>query len=119
MEISSRLRLIGALVLAATGLSLGGCQNAVTVGAVNRCVADVEIQADTVSESSTGWVTLGAGDRDGVVDVPEDSETLYARVREPGAKEIQSFDVPMTSLGQPTGDVDYETQLVLWGDRCP
>jgi hypothetical protein len=40
-------------------------------------------------------------------------------VREPGAKEIQSFDVPMTSLGQPAGDVDYDAQLVLWGDRCP
>jgi hypothetical protein len=119
MEISSRLRLIGALVLAATGLSLGGCVNAVSVGAVNRCGADVEIKADSVSETSVEWTTLRDGGRDGVVDVPEDAETLYAWVREPGAKEIQSFDVPMTSLGQPAGDVDYDAQLVLWGDRCP
>jgi hypothetical protein len=52
--ISSRHRLIGALVLAATGLSVGGCQKAVSVGAVNRCGADVEIQADSVSEVRAG-----------------------------------------------------------------
>jgi hypothetical protein len=117
--IFSRHRLIGALVLAAAGLSVGGCLKAVSVGAVNRCGVDVEIQADSVSESSSRWITLRAGDRDSVVDVPEKSETLYVRVRAPGAEEIRRFDVPMTSLGRPPTDVDYEAQLVLEGDRCP
>jgi hypothetical protein len=119
MVISFRHRLIVALVLAATGLSVGGCQKAVSVGAVNRCGADLEIQADSVSESSSRWTTLRPGDRDSVVDVPESAETLYVRVRAPGAEEIRSFDVPMTSLGRPPADVGYEVQLVLEGDRCP
>lgn len=112
-------RLIGALVLAASGLSVGGCQNAVSVGVVNRCAVDVEIQADSVSESSTRWTTLRAGDRDSIVDVPENAETLYVRVRAPGTEEVRSIDLPMTSLGRPPADVDYEAQLVLAADRCP
>jgi hypothetical protein len=119
MVISSRRRLIAALVLASAGLSVGGCLKAVSVGAVSRCGADVEIQADSVSESSSRWTTLRAGDRDYVVDVSERAETLYVRVRAAGAEEIRSFDVPMTSLGRPPADVDYEAQLVLDGDGCP
>jgi hypothetical protein len=119
MVISSRHRLIGVLALAATGLSVGGCQKAVTVGASNRCGADVEIQADSVSESSTRWITLRAGDRDEVVDVPENAQTLYARVRTAGGDQVRSFDVPMSSLGRPPADVDYEAELVLEDHRCP
>jgi hypothetical protein len=119
MVISSRHRLIGSLVLAATGLSVGGCQNAVSVGAFNRCGADIEIQADSVSESSSRWTILGAGDRDTMVDLPENAETLYVRVRAPGTEEIRNVDLPMTSLGRPPTDVDYEARLVLAGDRCP
>jgi hypothetical protein len=119
MAISSRHRLIGALVLAATGLIVGGCQEAVSVGVVNRCGADVEIQADSVLESSSRWTTLRAGDRDSVVDVPESAQMLHVWVRAPGAEEIRSFDVPMTSLGRPPADVGYEAQLVLEDDGCP
>jgi hypothetical protein len=119
MVFSSRHRLIGVLVLAAAGLSVGGCLKAVSVGAVNRCGADVEIQADSVRESSSRWTTLRAGDRDYVVDVGESAETLYVRARAAGADEIRSFDVPMTSLGPPPADVDYEAQLVLERDGCP
>lgn len=119
MVTASRHRVIAALALAAIGLTLGGCQKAVTVGAVNRCGADVEIQADSVSESSTRWTTLPAGDQDSVVDVPQNAETLYAKVRAPGGQEIRSFGVPIRSLGKPPADVDYEAQLVLEGDRCP
>jgi hypothetical protein len=79
MVISSRHRLIGALVLAATGLSLGGCQKAVSVVAVNHCGADLEIEADSVGESSSRWTRLRAGDRDSMVDVPENIETLTSR----------------------------------------
>ena len=118
MVTSSRHRVIGALVLA-TGLNVGGCQNAVSVGAVNRCGVDLEIQADTVRESSTSWIRLGSGDRDDVVQVGENAETLYVRVRVPGAEEMQSFETPMASLGRPPADVGYEAQLVLVGDRCP
>jgi hypothetical protein len=118
MVISSRHRLIGALALAATGLSVGGCQKAVS-GAVNRCGADVEIQADSVSEISSRWTTLRDGDRDSMVDVPENAETLYVRVRAQGTGEARSVDLPMTSLGRPPADVDYEAQLVLAGHRCP
>jgi hypothetical protein len=117
--ISSRRRLIGALVLAVTGLSVGGCQNAVSVGAVNRCGADVEIQADSVSESTTRWTTVGAGDRASVVDVGENAETLYVRVRAPDSEEIRRVDLPMTSLRRPPADVDDQAQLMLAGDRCP
>jgi hypothetical protein len=117
--ISSRHRLIGALVLAATGLSVGGCQKAVSVGAVNRCGADVEIQADSVSESSSRWTTLRAGDRDSMVDVRENAETLYVRVRAQGNGEARRVDLPMKSLGRPPADVDYEAQRVLAGHRCP
>jgi hypothetical protein len=119
MVISSRHRLMGSLVLAATGLSVGGCQNAVSLGALNRCGVDVEIQADSVSESSTRWTTLARGDREGVVDVAENAEMLYVRVRAPGTEEIRSFDVPMTSLGRSPVDEDYEAQVVLAGDRSP
>jgi hypothetical protein len=119
MVIPSRHRLIGALILAATGLSVGGCQKAVTVGAVNRCGGDVEIQADSVSESSSRWTSLRAGDRDSIVDMSESAETLYLSVRAQGTEEIRSVDLPMTSLGRPPADVDYEAQLVLAGDRCP
>jgi hypothetical protein len=119
MVISSRHRRIGALVLAATGLSVGGCQEAVSVGAVNHCGTDVEVQADTLRESTTHWIALSAGDRDSVVDVPESAESLYVGVRAPGTEERGSFKVPMTSLGRPPTDVDYEAQLVLAGDRCP
>ena len=119
MAISSRHGLIGALVVAATGLIVGGCLKAVSVGAVNRCGADVEIQADSMSDSSSRWTTLRAGDRDYVVDVSERAETLYVRVRAPGAEETRSFEVPMTSLGRLPADVDYEAQLVLEGDGCP
>lgn len=119
MVISSRHRLIGALVLASTGLSVGGCQNAVSVGAFNHCGADVEIQADSVSESTTRWTTLGAGEQASVVDVGESAETLYVRVRAPDTEEIRRVDLPMTSLQRPPADVDYEAQLVLAGDRCP
>ena len=117
--ISSRHRLIGALVLAVTGLTVGGCQNAVGVGAVNRCGADVEIQADSVSESSSRWTGLGAGDHASVVDVGENAEMLYVRVRAPGTEKIRSVGLPMTSLRWPPADVDYEAQLVLAGDWCP
>jgi hypothetical protein len=72
-----------------------------------------------VSESSTPWTTLAPGDRDGVVDVPENAETIYARVRAPGAEKSRSFDAPMTSLGRPPTYVGYDAQLVLEGDRCP
>jgi hypothetical protein len=119
MVISSRHRLIGALVLAMTGLSVGGCQNAVSVGAVNHCDVDVEIQADSVSESTTRWATLGAGDQASVVDVSESAETLYVRVRAPDTEEIRRVVLPMTSLQRPPADVDYEAELVLAGDRCP
>jgi hypothetical protein len=119
MVFSSRHRLIGALVLAATGLSVAGCQKAVSVGVVNRCDADVEIQADEGSRGSNRWTRLRAGDRDSIVDVTENAETLYVRVRAQGTDEIRSVDLPMTSLGRPPADVDYEAQLVLAGDRCP
>ena len=119
MVISSKHRVVGGLVLAATGLSVGGCQNAVNVGAFNRCGVDVEIQADSVSEGSSRWTTLHAGARDAMVDVPENAETLYVRVRMPATEEIREVDVPMTSLGRPPAVVDYEAQLVLSGDRCP
>jgi hypothetical protein len=116
MVISSGRRVIGVLVLA-TGLSVGGCQNAVSVGVFNRCGVDVEIQADSVTESSSRWTTVRAGDRDAVVDVPENAETLYVRVGVPATEETRRVDVPMTSLGRPLADVG--AQLVLAGDRCP
>jgi hypothetical protein len=118
MVTSSRHRVTGALVLA-TGLSVGGCQNPVSVGAFNRCGVDLEIQADTVSESSTSWIRLGSGDRDDVVQVGENAERLYVRVRVPGAEEARSFETRMASLGRLPADVGYEAQLVLVGDRCP
>ena len=77
MVISLRRGLIAALVLATVGLSLGGCQDALSVGAVNRCGEDVEIQADSVSESSSRWITVRADDQDSVVDVPQNAKTLY------------------------------------------
>ncbi|MER6590882.1 hypothetical protein ABT214_03245 [Micromonospora purpureochromogenes] len=116
---SSRHRLIAALAFMAIGLNLGGCQKAISVGAANRCGADVEIQADSVRESTTRWVTLRAGDQDGVVQVGENTETLYVNVRAPGTGEARGFDVPMRSLGKPSADADYEAQLVLEGVRCP
>ena len=119
MVFSSSHWLIGLLVLAATGLSLGGCQNAVSVGAVNRCGADVEIQADSVNEGSSRWTTLPSGDRASIVDVPENAETLYVSVRAQGTEEMRGANLPMTSLGRPPADVDYDVQLVLAGDRCP
>jgi hypothetical protein len=119
MVISSWHRLIGALVLATAALSLGGCQKALSVGAVNRCGADVEVQADSVTESTVAWIRLRAGDRDGVVAVPQNAETLYVKVRAPGAGGARSFDAPMTSLEKPPAGVDYEAQLVLEGARCP
>lgn len=119
MVISSRHRLIGAVVLAATGLSVGGCQNALDVGAVNRCGVDVEIQADSVREATTRWITVRAGGRNGVVQVGESIETLYVNVRAAGGGGIRSFDVPITSFGRPPAGADYEAELVLGGDRCP
>jgi hypothetical protein len=119
MVISSRHRLIGALVLAATTLSLGGCQKALDLGAVNRCGSDVEIQADSVREGTTRWITVRAGDRNSVVQVGESIETLYVNVRAPGGGGIRSFDVPITSLEKPPAGADYEAQLVLEGNRCP
>lgn len=119
MVTSSRHRVIAALALAAIGLSLGGCQKATSVGAVNRCGADAEIQADSVSESSSRWIMVRASDHNSVVDVPQNAETLYVKLRAPGAGEARSFDVPMTSLGKPAAGVDYDAQLVLEGDRCP
>jgi hypothetical protein len=116
LVISSGRRVIRVLVLA-TGLSVGGCQNAVSVGVLNRCGVDVEIQADSVTESSSRWTTVRAGDRDAVVDVPENAETLYVRVGVPATEETRRVDVPMTSLGRPPADVG--AQLVLAGDRCP
>lgn len=119
MVICSRHRGIGALVLAATALSLGGCQRAVDVGAVNRCGVEVEIQADSVSESTTRWITVRPGGRASVVQVEEHAKTLHVKVRTPGTPAIRSFDAPMASLERPPADVDYEAQLVLEGDRCP
>jgi hypothetical protein len=72
-----------------------------------------------VTGSSSRWTTLRAGDRDSIVDVPENAEALYVRVRAPGTEEVRSIDLPMTSLGRPPADVDDEAQLVLVGDRCP
>jgi hypothetical protein len=119
MVISSLHRRIGALILAATGLSLGGCQEAVSVGAVNHCGTEVEVQADDLREGATHWTTVRSRDRDSVVDVPENTDMLYVRVRAPGTEESRRFKVPMTSLGHPPTDADYEAQLVLAGDRCP
>ncbi|MEV1144915.1 hypothetical protein [Micromonospora sp. NPDC049799] len=116
---SPRHRLIAALAVAAIGLSLGGCQQAISVDAVNQCGADVELQLDTVRETTTQWVTLRAGDQDGVASVGENAEMLYVKVRAPGAEGARSFDVPMTSLGKPPAGADYEALLVLEGDRCP
>jgi hypothetical protein len=116
--IYSRHWLIGALVLA-TGLCLGGCQEALTVGAVNRCGAEVEIQLDTVREATTQWITLRDGGGGSVADVGEGAETLYVNVRTPGAAGVRSFEVPTASLEPPPAGVDYEAQLVLKGDRCP
>jgi hypothetical protein len=72
-----------------------------------------------VSQSSTGWATLGAGDRGEVVDVPQDAKTLYVRVRTADADQTRAFDIPVGSLERPPEDVDYEAELVLEGDRCP
>ena len=119
MVISPRRGLIAALVLATVGLSLGGCQKALSVGAVNRCGADVEIQADSVSESSTRWITVRADDQDSVVDVPQNAKTIYIKVRAPRAGGTRSFEAPVTSLEKPPAGADYEAQLVLEGDRCP
>ncbi|MDH6465559.1 hypothetical protein M2302_005761 [Micromonospora sp. A200] len=52
---SSRHRVLAALALLAIGLGLGGCQKAITVGAVDRCGANVEVKAGSVSNSSSGW----------------------------------------------------------------
>ncbi|MGS2620124.1 hypothetical protein ACVCAH_37525 [Micromonospora sp. LZ34] len=111
--------MIAALTLAAIGLSLSGCQKAISVGAVNRCGVDVEIQADTVREATTRWITVRAGDQEKVAAMGENTETLYVNLRAPGNGEARSFDVPTTSLGKPSADVDYEALLVLDGDRCP
>lgn len=116
---SSEHRVLTALALAAIGLSLGACQKAITVGAVNRCGADVEIQADSVGDSSVPWTRLRDRDQDSVVDVPEATATLYVKVRTPGTGEGRSFDVAMRSLSKPPADVDYGAQLALEGDRCP
>ncbi|MEU5786142.1 hypothetical protein ABZ754_00245 [Micromonospora purpureochromogenes] len=116
---SFRHRLITALALAAIGLSLGGCQKAISVGAVNRCGVDVEIQADTVREATTRWVMVRAGDQEKVAAMGENTEMFYVNLRASGNGEARSFDVLTTSLGKPPADVDYEALLVLEGDRCP
>jgi hypothetical protein len=116
---SSGHRVLAALAVAAIGLSLGGCQKAITVGAVNRCGVDVEIQADSVREATTGWITVRADGSEKVVATGENTKTLYVKVRAPGSGEGRSFDVAMRSLGKPPADVGYEAQLVLEGDRCP
>lgn len=116
---SSGHRVLAALALAAIGLSLGGCQEAITVGAVNRCGTDVEIQADSVREATTRWIMVRAGSQEKVGATGENTKTLFINVRVLGSGEARSFDVPMRSLGKPPADVDYEAQLVLEGDRCP
>jgi hypothetical protein len=116
---SSGYRVLAALALAAIDLSLGACEKAINVGAVNRCGADVEIQADSVADSSSRWTRLRDRDQDSVVQVPENAKTLYVKVRAPGTEEARSFDVAMRSLGKPPADVDYDAQLALEGDWCP
>jgi hydrogenase maturation factor len=117
MVISSRYRLVSVLVL--TTLTVGGCQNAVDVGAVNRCGVDVEVKMDTIRDGSTRWITVHAGDRENVVAIGENSETLYVEVRPAGGQPTRTFDVPTKSLGRPPAGVDYEAELVLEGERCP
>lgn len=119
MVIFSRHRLIGALLLTATALFLGACQNAVTVGAVNRCGTDVEVRADSVTDMTTHWVTVRAGGDRSVVDMGQSIKTLYVNVRTPGSERIRSFEVSTASLGKPPAGASYESQLALEGDRCP
>jgi hypothetical protein len=46
-------------------------------------------------------------------------DTLYVWIRAVSGDETGGFEVPMSELGKPPEDADYEAELVLEGDRCP
>ena len=109
------------LLLMALAVSLAGCQNATAVGAVNDCGTQLDVRA---SEGSTttdemAWKTLSPGNRDEIVDVIENAQTLYVQVRANDGGAVRRFEVPMDQLGPPPTGTDVDKELVLGGDRCP